>query len=32
VRAVLADELLQKEAERVNLAKVIDRALQPVKK
>ena len=32
VRAVLADEVLQKEAEKVNLAKVIDRALLPSKK
>lgn len=32
VRAVLADEVLQKEAEKVDLAKVIDRALQPPKK
>jgi len=32
VRAVLADEVLQKEAEKVNLTKVIDRALMPPKK
>jgi hypothetical protein len=32
VRAVLADEVLQKEAEKVNLTKVIDRALLPPKK
>jgi len=32
VRAVLADEVLQKEAEKVNLAKVIDRALLAPKK
>jgi hypothetical protein len=32
VRAVLADEVLQKEAEKVDLTKVIDRALQPPKK
>jgi hypothetical protein len=32
VRAVLADEVLQMEAEKVDLAKVIDRALQPPKK
>jgi hypothetical protein len=31
IRAVLADEVLQKEAEKVDLAKVIDRALQPPK-
>lgn len=32
IRAVLADEVLQKEAEKVDLARVIDRALQPPKK
>lgn len=32
VRAVLADEALQKEAEKADLAKIIDRALQPPKK
>jgi hypothetical protein len=32
VRAVLADEVLQKEAEKVDLTKVIDRALLPPKK
>ena len=32
VRAVLADEVLQKEAEKVDLTKVIDRALMPPKK
>lgn len=32
VRAVLADEVLQKEAEKVALSQVIDRALQPPKK
>jgi hypothetical protein len=32
VRAVLADEVLQKEAEKVDLTKVIERALQPPKK
>jgi hypothetical protein len=32
VRAVLADEALQKEAQQVDLAKIIDRALGPPKK
>lgn len=32
VRAVLADEVLQREAEKLNLTKVIDRALMPPKK
>jgi len=32
VRAVLADEVLQKEAEKVDLARVIERALLPPKK
>jgi len=32
VRAVLADEKLQKEAEKVDLAKIIDRSLLGAKK